>query len=243
VEEALKTELDIPVFHDDQHGTAIVTLAALYNALKIVNKKIEEIKVVINGAGAAALAIAKIFIATGVCRENMIVLDSVGALYQGRPGMNPYKEKMALITNLKKLEGRIETVISGADVFIGVSVANILKKEWVDLMADNPIVFAMANPDPEINLNEVKKTKSAVFGTGRSDCPNQINNVLAFPGIFRGALDCRARQITEEMKLAAAKTIASLVSKKELSKDFIIPQVFDRRVAKKVAEAVRKACQ
>ncbi|MDD5590082.1 MAG: NADP-dependent malic enzyme, partial [Candidatus Portnoybacteria bacterium] len=241
IEERLKKELDIPVFHDDQHGTAIVTLAALFNALKIVNKKIEEIKVVINGAGAAALAVAKIFMTAGVCRENMIILDSVGTLFQGRPGMNPYKEKMALITNPKKLEGRLEAVLSGADVFVGVSVANVLKPEWVSQMADNPIVFAMANPDPEIRIEDAKKTKIAVFGAGRSDCPNQINNVLAFPGIFRGALDCRAK-ITEEMKLAAAKAIASLISKKELSKDYIIPHVFDRRVAKKVAQAVKKAC-
>jgi malate dehydrogenase (oxaloacetate-decarboxylating) len=241
IEERLKKELDIPVFHDDQHGTAIVTLAALYNALKIVKKKIEEIKVVINGAGAAALAITKIFMSAGVNRENIIVIDTVGTLFQGRPGMNPYKEKIALITNPGKIQGRLENCCSGADVFIGVSVADVLRPEWVDTMSENPIVFAMANPDPEISHEKAKKTKISIFGTGRSDYPNQINNVLAFPGIFRGALDCRVK-ITEEMKLAAAKAIASLVSRKELSPKYIIPNVFDRRVAKKVALAVRKAC-
>lgn len=240
VEQRLKKELDIPVFHDDQHGTAIVVLAALLNALIIVKKEISQVKVVVNGAGAAGNAIVNIFIKAGVLGKNIIMLDSKGTLYQGREGMNIYKEKIAAKTNSRKIKGGLAEVLPGIDIFVGVSVADILTPEMVAKMADKPIVFAMANPNPEISFEKAKKTKIAVFGTGRSDYPNQINNVLAFPGIFRGALDIRAKQITEEMKLAAAKAIASLVSKSDLAKDMIIPNVFDRRVAKAVAGAVKK---
>lgn len=241
IEERLKKELDIPVFHDDQHGTAIVTLAALLNALKVVKKEIKQIKIVINGAGAAALSIVRLLIMAGAKSKNIILLDTGGILYQGREGMNEYKEKIAKITNSQKLKGGLSEALVGADIFIGVSVANVLNKEMVATMADKPIVFAMANPDPEISFAEAKKTKIAVFGTGRSDYPNQINNVLAFPGIFRGALDARARQITDEMKLAAAYAIAKLVGKKELASSFIIPAVLDKRVGRAVAAAVKKA--
>ena len=238
IEERLKKELDIPVFHDDQHGTAIVVLAALYNALKVVDKKISEIKVVINGAGAAAIAAAKIFLQAGVSGSEIILLDSQGVIFKGREGLNRYKQELAEKTNGRKINGGLAEALVGADVFVGVSAANVLKPEWVEKMADKPIVFAMANPEPEISFAAAKKTKIAVLGTGRSDYPNQINNVLAFPGIFRGALDIEAKQITEKMKLAAAQAIASLVSKKKLSADYVIPEPFDRRVAKAVAKAV-----
>jgi len=241
VEERLKKELDIPVFHDDQHGTAIVVLAALLNALKIVKKDLIKIKVVINGSGAAGIAIANILMRIGVLGKNIIVIDRIGALYKGREEMNFYKQKIAKVTNSKKIVGRLEAALPQADVMIGVSVANILKPEWVELMADKPIIFAMANPNPEIDFETAKKTKIAVFGTGRSDYPNQINNVLAFPGIFRGAFDIGAKEITEQMKVAAARAIAGLVSKKELAKGIVIPSAFDRRVAKAVALAVKKA--
>ena len=240
IEERLKKELDIPVFHDDQHGTAIVVLAALLNALKIVKKNISDIKVVVNGAGAASTAVAKLLIKAGVSAGEMIILDSKGSLWNGREGLNDSKVEMAKITNKQKVVGGLDVAVENADVFIGVSVADALKTEWVEKMADKPIVFAMANPNPEISFENVKKTKIAVFGTGRSDYPNQINNVLAFPGIFRGALDVGATKITEEMKLATAQAIASLVKKTELTKDYIIPSPFDRRVAKAVAQAVRK---
>ena len=240
IEERLKKELDIPVFHDDQHGTAIVVLAALLNSLKIVKKNISDIKVVVNGAGAAATAVAKLLIKAGVPAKEMIILDSKGSLFNGREGLNDSKLEMAKITNKKKVSGGLDIALENADVFIGVSVADALKTEWVEKMADKPIVFAMANPNPEISFENVKKTKIAVFGTGRSDYPNQINNVLAFPGIFRGALDVGATKITEEMKLATAQAIASLVKKTELTKDYIIPSPFDRRVAKAVAQAVKK---
>jgi len=240
IEERLKRELNIPVFHDDQHGTAIVTLAALFNALKVVKKDISEVKTVINGAGAAACAVANIFIEAGMNGRNIIMLDTRGALYSGRENMNFYKEKMAARINAEKIKGGLREALVSADVFIGVSVADVLKPEWIEKMAENNIVFAMANPNPEISYAAAKKTKIKVFGTGRSDYPNQINNVLAFPGIFRGALDIRARAITEEMKLAAARAIASLVSKKELSPENIIPNPFDARVAKAVASAVKK---
>ena len=238
IEERLKKELNIPVFHDDQHGTAIVVLAALINALKIVKKNIYQIKVVVNGAGAASTAVAKLLIKAGVNSSKIIILDSKGTLYKGRIDLNKAKEEMAKITNKEKVVGDLSIAIENADVFIGVSAANVLKKEWVEKMANNPIVFAMANPNPEISYEDVKKTKTAIFGTGRSDYPNQINNVLAFPGIFRGALDSGATKITDEMKLAAAHAIASLVKKSELKKDYIIPSPFDRRVAKVVAKAV-----
>jgi len=240
IEERLKKELNIPVFHDDQHGTAIVVLAALLNALKIVKKNIKDIKVVINGAGAAATAVAKLLIRAGVPAERMIIVDSKGILHHGRDGLNHSKAEMARLTNKIRLMGGLDKAIMDADVFIGVSTANVLKKEWVETMADKPIVFAMANPNPEISYEEAKETKIAVFGTGRSDYPNQINNVLAFPGIFRGALDVGAKKITEEMKIATAHAIANLVKKTELKKEYIIPSPFDRRVAKAVANSIKR---
>lgn len=240
IEERLKKELNIPVFHDDQHGTAIVVLAALLNALKIVKKDLKEIKIVINGAGAAAIAIAKLLILAGVDSHKMIIVDSVDALYIGRDGMSSAKTVMAKITNKKKEKGGLSSVIHNADVFVGVSVADVLSVEDVNNMANNPIVFAMANPNPEISIDKIKKTKVAIFGTGRSDYPNQINNVLAFPGVFRGVLDAGANKITDEMKLAAALAIASLIKKSELKKDYIIPSPFDSRVAKTVARAILK---
>jgi len=241
VEEKLKKELDIPVFHDDQHGTAIVVLAALLNALKVVRKNIKDVKVVINGAGAAGMAVAKIFIAAGVDGGKLIMLDSQGAIHSGRTAMNAYKEQIAKITNVEKIKGGLQEALAGADVFVGVSQGNILKPEWVETMAEKPIVFAMANPNPEIAYEAAKKTKIVVFGTGRSDYPNQINNILAFPGIFRGALDARVPAITEEMKLAAAKAIAGLILAKELKANYIMPKPFDKRVAKAVANAVKKS--
>lgn len=243
IEERLKKEMNIPVFHDDQHGTAIVVLAALLNALKIVKKNIGEIKVVVNGAGAAATAVSKLLIKAGVPAGKMILVDSRGTIYDGREGLNSSKQEMAKITNKKKVTGLLDSALIDADVFIGVSVADALKKEWVADMAENSIVFAMANPNPEISYEDARETKIAIFGTGRSDYPNQINNVLVFPGIFRGALDCGATKITEEMKVASAHAIASLIKKSELRKDYIIPSPLDRRVAKVVARAVAKACK
>lgn len=240
IEERLKKELNIPVFHDDQHGTAIVVLAALLNSLKIVKKNLSEIKIVINGAGAAAIAIAKLLILAGVDSYKMIIVDSIDALYSGRDGMNSAKIAMAKITNKKKESGGLSSVIYNADVFIGVSVADVLKIDDVNNMSDNPIVFAMANPNPEISLEKIRQTKVAIFGTGRSDYPNQINNVLAFPGVFRGVLDAGADKITNEMKLAASLAIASLIKRSELKKDYIIPSPFDSRVAKVVARAILK---
>ncbi|MFA6338458.1 MAG: NADP-dependent malic enzyme [Candidatus Paceibacterota bacterium] len=241
IEERLKNELDIPVMHDDQHGTAIVVLAALVNALRVVKKDARKIKLVVNGAGAAAMAVVNILIHYGVSGKNIIMVDSKGSIYEGRSEMNEYKKRIAELTNKEKKQGGLKEALLGSDVFIGVSVANSLKKEWVEDMADDPIVFAMANPNSEISFEDAKKTKIKIFGTGRSDYPNQINNVLAFPGIFRGALDVRAKAITEKMKLAAALAIAGLVSKKELSANYIIPNPFDKRVAKAVASAVKKA--
>ena len=240
IEERLKKELDIPVFHDDQHGTAIVVLAALLNALKLVKKNISDIKVVVNGAGAAATAVAKLLIKAGVSGGKMIILDSKGALHIERGDLNDAKKEMAKMTNKQKVAGGLDVAIQNADVFIGVSVAGALKLEWVETMAEKPIIFAMANPNPEISYDDAKKTKVAVFGTGRSDYPNQINNVLAFPGIFRGVLDVGATKITDEMKVATAHAIASLIKKAELKKDYIIPSPFDRRVAKVVVQAVKK---
>lgn len=241
IEARLKKELNIPVFHDDQHGTAIVTLAALINALKVVKKKIETIKIVVNGAGAAALSIARLLVMAGARSKNIVLLDSQGILYAGREGMNDYKEKIAKITNPQKIKGGLTEAMAGADVFVGVSVADVLTEKMVASMAADPIVFAMANPDPEIAYAKAKKTKIAVLGTGRSDYPNQINNVLGFPGIFRGALDARASQITEEMKLAAALGISKLVSPRKLKAEHIIPDAFDPRVGRAVAAAVKKA--
>jgi malate dehydrogenase (oxaloacetate-decarboxylating) len=240
IEERLKKELDIPVMHDDQHGTAIVVLAALINALKIVRKTKGEIKLVINGAGSAAMAIFNLLVSYGLNPRKIIMVDSTGIIFDGREGMNEYKNKVARLSNVEKKSGGLDTALVGADVFIGVSTADCLKPEWVSGMARDPIVFAMANPNPEISLEKAKKTKIKVFGTGRSDYPNQINNVLVFPGLFRGVLDARARQITDKMKLASADAIAKLVSQKELLKGKIIPDPFDKRVAKAVAKAVTK---
>jgi malate dehydrogenase (oxaloacetate-decarboxylating) len=241
IEERLKKELDIPVMHDDQHGTAIVVLAALINALKIVKKKKENIKVVINGAGSAAIAIANLLMQYGVNKDKMLMVDRTGIIFKERPDLNKYKQQIAEKTNKQKVSGSLEEAVKGADVFIGVSTGNVLEKDWVETMSDSPVVFAMANPNPEISFENAKKTKIKVFGTGRSDYPNQINNVLVFPGIFRGALDSGAKQITDKMKLSAAEAISKIVSKSELSKGQIIPNPFDKRVAKAVANAVNKS--
>jgi malate dehydrogenase (oxaloacetate-decarboxylating) len=235
IEKELEKELDIPVFHDDQHGTAIVTLAALINALKIVNKKIEKIKIVINGAGAAGIAIAKLLLVYGA--KNIILIDRTGTIYQGRKGLNPAKKEIAQLTNPEKNKGRLEQAIEGADVFIGISVAKILRKEWAAMMAPQSIIFAMANPIPEIMPDQAKKTGAAIVATGRSDFPNQINNVLAFPGIFRGLLDAQAKKVTTQMKIEAAKALASIVKKPTPNK--IIPNVFEKSVAKKIAQSVK----
>ncbi|MCG1145184.1 NAD-dependent malic enzyme [Staphylococcus epidermidis] len=240
IEETLKKETNIPIFHDDQHGTAIVTMAGLINALKIVNKELTDIKVVLNGAGAAGIAIVKLLHTYGV--NNMIMCDSKGAIYSGRNlGMNDTKTYVAKWTNKDKVEGSLEEVIKDADVFIGVSVADILTQNMVKTMADDPIIFAMANPNPEINPNEAKQAGAKVVGTGRSDFPNQINNVLAFPGIFRGALDVEATHINEHMKKAAVEAIVHLIDENELHPDYCIPGPFDKRVAPSVAKNVAKA--
>ncbi|MBE7302999.1 NAD-dependent malic enzyme [Staphylococcus epidermidis] len=240
IEETLKKETNIPIFHDDQHGTAIVTMAGLINALKIVNKELTDIKVVLNGAGAAGIAIVKLLHAYGV--NNMIMCDSKGAIYSGRNlGMNDTKTYVAKWTNKDKVEGSLEEVIKDADVFIGVSVADILTQNMVKTMADDPIIFAMANPNPEINPNEAKQAGAKVVGTGRSDFPNQINNVLAFPGIFRDALDVEATHINEHMKKAAVEAIVHLIDENELHPDYCIPGPFDKRVAPSVAKNVAKA--
>ncbi|MGJ9382398.1 NAD-dependent malic enzyme [Salipaludibacillus neizhouensis] len=240
IEERLKKEMNIPVFHDDQHGTAIVTAAGLLNALKISGKSLSEVKVVINGAGAAGIAIMKLLKSMG-CKQ-FILCDSKGAIYEGRPyGMNNLKHELSLLTNFEKLEGSLEEVIKETDVFVGVSVAGALTKSMVESMNDNPIIFAMANPVPEIMPDLAKEAGASVIGTGRSDFPNQVNNVLAFPGIFRGALDVRATHINEEMKVAAVKAIAELVSEEELNSDYVIPAPFDPRVAPAVAKSVALA--
>ena len=240
IEETLKKETNIPIFHDDQHGTAIVTMAGLINALKIVDKELTNIKVVLNGSGAAGIAIVKLLHAYGV--NNMIMCDSKGAIYSGRNfGMNDTKTYVAKWTNKDKVEGSLEEVIKDADVFIGVSVADILTQNMVKTMADDPIIFAMANPNPEINPNEAKQAGAKVVGTGRSDFPNQINNVLAFPGLFRGALDVEATHINEHMKKAAVEAIVHLIDENELHPDYCIPGPFDKRVAPSVAKNVAKA--
>ena len=239
IERRLKECCDIPIFHDDQHGTAVVVLAAMINALKIVKKDIHEIKVVTSGAGAAGIAIIKLLISMGL--KNVIMCDRQGAIYEGREGLNAEKVEMAKITNINKEKGTLAEVIKGADVFIGVSAPGTVTKEMVATMAKDPILFPMANPVPEITPDEAKAGGAAVVGTGRSDYPNQINNVLAFPGIFRGALDVRARDINDEMKVAAAYAIAGLVSDAELNPEYIIPNAFDERVGKTVAAAVREA--
>lgn len=240
IENRLKKETNIPVFHDDQHGTAIVTMAGLINALRIVDKDLSDIKVVLNGAGAAGIAIVKLLDSYGV--RNMIMCDSRGAIFEGRSyGMNDTKDYVAKFTNKDKIEGSLQDVIKNADVFIGVSVASLLSQDMVKSMADDAIIFAMANPEPEIKPNDAKEAGAKVVGTGRSDFPNQINNVLAFPGIFRGALDTESTHINEDMKKAAVEAIANLIDEDELNPDYCIPGPFDKRVAPSVAREVAKA--
>ncbi|QIZ67613.1 NAD(P)-dependent malic enzyme [Geobacillus subterraneus] len=240
IEERLRQEMAIPVFHDDQHGTAIVVAAGLTNALKVVGKRLADCRVVINGAGAAGVAIAKLLLTIGV--GDLIVCDTKGAIYEGRPhGMNAMKEELAKQTNQRRVSGMLEEVISGADVFIGVSVAGALTPAMVRSMNRGAIVFALANPVPEIMPDEAKAAGAAIVATGRSDLPNQVNNVLAFPGIFRGALDVRATQINEAMKIAAAEAIAGLIQPEELTEEYVIPNPFDQRVVSAVASAVAGA--
>ena len=239
IEARLKKETNIPIFHDDQHGTAIVVLAALINALRVVNKKIDEVKLVLNGAGSAGIAITKLLLQAGL--KNAIMVDRAGMLCTGEPWMNPAQEEMAERTNHAKLKGSLADALVGADVFIGVSAPGVVSKEMVATMNSGAVIFAMANPTPEIFPEEALAAGAAVVGTGRSDYPNQVNNVLVFPGIFRGALDVRAKDITEEMKLVAAHAIAEIITDEELRADYIIPGVFDPRVAPKVAAAVAQA--
>ena len=241
IERRLKEELDIPVFHDDQHGTAIVVAAGLLNALKFVGKKMEDANIVINGAGSAGISICKLLLQFGA--GNVVLVDQKGALCPGEDWMNPAQKEMAEITNKDKQTGPLTEIIKDKDVFIGVSAPNIVTAEMVSTMADDAIIFAMANPTPEIMPDEAKKGGARVIATGRSDFPNQINNVLVFPGIFRGALDARAGQITEEMKMAAARAIASIISDDELNEEYIIPGAFDERVCKAVAKAVAEESQ
>ena len=242
IEKKLKECCDIPIFHDDQHGTAVVTLAAMLNALKVVGKKLDEIRVVTSGAGAAGIAIIRLLISMGL--KDVVLCDRNGAIYKGRPeGMNPVKAEMAEITNQQMRKGSLEEVIKGADVFIGVSAPGCVTPEMIKSMADKPILFPMANPTPEIMPDLAKEAGAAVVGTGRSDFPNQINNVLAFPGIFRGALDVRASDINDAMKIAAAKAIASFVTDDKLSADYIIPSALDKTVAQAVAKAVAQAAR
>ncbi|MDN4493804.1 NAD(P)-dependent malic enzyme [Ureibacillus aquaedulcis] len=240
IEERLRKECNIPVFHDDQHGTAIVVGAGLKNALKIVKKDKADLKIVINGAGAAGIAILRILLHQGY--KNVVVCDSTGIIYSGREkGMNPIKENIAQLTNPANLTGSLDKALVGADVFIGVSVANLLTKEHIQSMDHDPIVFALANPNPEITYENARSWGVRIIGTGRSDYPNQVNNVLAFPGIFKGALDVRATDVNEDMKLAAVEAIASLVTDEELSEEYIIPKAIDERVALAVAKAVGEA--
>ena len=242
IEKKLKERCDIPIFHDDQHGTAVITLAGLTNALKVVNKKMDEIKVVINGAGAAAIAIGKLLLSAGV--KDLTLCDRSGAVYEGRPkGMNPIKDEMAKVTNLSKKAGSLADMLVGADVFIGVSAPGAVTTEMVKTMNRDAIIFACANPTPEIFPDDAKAGGAKVISTGRSDFPNQINNVLAFPGIFRGALDARASDINDAMKIAAAKALAGLISDEELNADYIIPAAFDPRVRDAVASAVEQAAR
>jgi len=239
IEKRLKEELDIPVFHDDQHGTAVITMAGLINALKIVDKNMRDIKVVVNGAGAAGFSISNMLLLEGV--QDIVVLDSKGAIYEGRENLNQSKKKLSYLTNKGNKKGKLKDLIKGTDVFIGVSVADIMTKEMVKSMADDPVIFAMANPEPEIIPEKAFAGGARVVGTGRSDYPNQINNVLAFPGIFRGALDVRAKKINEEMKKAAAHALAELIEVDQLKADYIIPKPFDPRVGPTVAAAVAQA--
>ena len=241
IEKKLKERCDIPIFHDDQHGTAVVVLAGLINALKLVNKKIEDIEVVVNGSGAAGIAITKLLMKTGL--KNVILCDTKGAIYEGRDNLNPIKQEMAAISNREMKKGSLADVIKGADVFIGVSAPGVLTEDMVATMAKDPIVFAMANPVPEIMPDVAAGAGVKVMATGRSDFPNQINNVLAFPGIFRGALDVRAKDINDEMKLAAAYAIADIVSDAERSPEYIIPNSFNKEVTPAVAAAVSKAAK
>ncbi|MBP5207040.1 MAG: NADP-dependent malic enzyme [Clostridia bacterium] len=241
IERKLKQRCDIPVFHDDQHGTAVVVLAALLNALRVVGKEIGKIRAVINGAGSAGIAIAKLLLSCGL--NDLIICDRNGAICEGAGPLNPAKAEIAKITNRAHVTGSLADVLAGADVFIGVSAANLVSQDMVRSMAERAIVFPMANPDPEIMPDLALAAGAAVVGTGRSDFPNQINNVLAFPGIFRGALDVRASDINEPMKLAAAKAIAGLVPEDELSADYVIPHAFDRRVGPAVAAAVAEAAR
>ena len=241
IERKLKEKCDIPIFHDDQHGTAVITLAGLTNALKVVGKKKEEVRIVTSGAGAAAIAIVKLLLSAGF--KNITMCDRRGAIYAGREGLNWIKEEMAQVTNLEKKAGRLADVIAGADVFIGVSAPGQLTKEMVASMNRDAIIFACANPTPEIFPDEAKAGGARVVSTGRSDYPNQINNVLAFPGIFRGTFDVRASDINEEMKMAAAMALADLISDEELSEEYIIPAAFDPRVGPAVAKAVAEAAR
>lgn len=241
IERKLKEICDIPVFHDDQHGTAIIVASAVLNALKVVKKDLGEINAVINGSGSAGIAIAKHLLNLGL--KNLKMVDRAGIICEGMDGLNPEQQYMSTITNRSKKTGTLADAMKGADLFIGVSAPNIVNEEMVKSMADEPIIFAMANPTPEIMPDAAKKAGARIVGTGRSDFPNQINNVLAFPGIFRGALDCRASEINEEMKAAASYAIASLVSDDELNDEYILPKAFDRRVGKAVAEAVMEAAR
>lgn len=241
IERRLKEECDIPVFHDDQHGTAVVVLASVLNALKVVGKDITKIKAVVNGAGAAGMAITRLLVSRGL--KNVIMCDKFGSLYRGNENMNPEQAKLAELTNPDNIDCNLTQALKGADLFIGVSAPGILTKEMVSEMADDPVVFAMANPTPEIMPDLAKEAGVKVMGTGRSDFPNQINNVLAFPGIFRGALDVRASDINDEMKIAAAEAIASIISDDELNEEYIIPDAFDKRVCEYVAAAVSKAAR
>ena len=242
IERKLKEKCDIPIFHDDQHGTAVITLAGITNALKLVGKKKEDVRIVVNGAGAAAIAITRLLITAGF--KDITLCDRSGAIYEGREDhMNPVKVEMSKVTNPARRQGKLADVIKGADVFIGVSAPNVLNKEMVGTMAKDAIIFACANPTPEIFPDEAKAGGARVVSTGRSDYPNQCNNVLAFPGIFRGTFDVRASDINDEMKLAAAQAIADLISDEELNEDYILPQAFDPRVGKAVAAAVAEAAR
>ncbi len=241
IEEKLKKVCDIPIFHDDQHGTAVITLAGLINALKVVGKKLEDVKIVTSGAGAAGIAIIKLLMSMGL--KNVIMTDRKGAIYKGREDLNAIKKEMAEITNISKEKGTLSEVIQGADVFIGVSAPKTLTSDMVKTMAENPVIFACANPTPEIFPEEAKAAGAAVVSTGRSDYPNQVNNVLCFPALFRGALDVRASDINDEMKVAAAYAIAGLVSPEELNADYILPHAFDPRIKDTVAAAVAEAAR
>ena len=242
IEKKLKEKCDIPIFHDDQHGTAIITLAGLTNALKVVGKKKEDVRIVMNGAGAAAISIARLLLTAGF--KDITLCDRKGAIYEGRPeGMNPIKEEMAKVTNLAKRSGSLAEMLVGADVFIGVSAPGAVTTEMVKTMNKDAVVFACANPTPEIFPDDAKAGGAKVVSTGRSDFPNQINNVLAFPGIFRGAFDVRAKEINDEMKLAASEALANLIADEELSPEYIIPKAFDKRVGPAVAKAVAEAAK